>query len=801
MELAKGGELFNYIIDKRRLKEEEASCFFYQIISGMEYLHENNVVHRDLKPENLLLTEEKIIKIIDFGLSNEFTNGYLLQTPCGSPCYAAPEMILGKKYSGVNIDIWSTGIILYAMTCGYLPFEDKNNDVLFKKIIDLEYKFPDFLSLNLQNLITKILVINPKDRITVQDIKKHPFYNQGKLIFYKEQKYFIENIFNNQEVENIINNKIISELNKKLNEKFTVNHIENSKNMKNIHKFSISYNIIYNNLLKDKNFIKNIISKLPKNYQMDQEIKRPKSVACDSNITHPSRINININCIKKIENVNFNFSPKLPNSSQTFSSKNRINKIEIIKNKNVKSIPKDKYKYSFSNNSNYINSTSNCNSLNNFASLETFSKCKYSKPKSSYVTIESKNKELANSIDMKSMFSQFKDLNITSSNKNKINHKKIYNNSNKNSISILKNFTFNKTNSYSFGNLLNMKSLNSSISKRQYLLKSTSPAKNNLSHSFSNKFNMLKKSYNAESLSNLVTTANMDLKNLNSNKTLKIKEIQKNYTHKLYNDKKITDNPENKYSIEKIIFQPKEVEKYKQSIQSEKYEKDYNKIDKINEESDLKVLRSIIKESLGTSKLAINKSDFKKLQSPKKSTVEYKSNNNNNNSKNILKLNLGSTTKESKKVYGSESARINIQKNTYTPSNNSRPISKSGKEVSRGINIQKDFENFYKKVTDTMKQNISKKSNEKIIKYDMKNEKDKNFNKNINLDLLINLKKNESKRKVERTQNQVKRNNFKSFFVEKKINNNNNISKFSEKTTSFSKIKSTYSVSKLLIKK
>ena len=91
-------------------------------------------MHRDLKPENLLLGKGNILKIIDFNLSNYFNNTKLLKTPCGSPCYASPEMVTGKRYNGFCIDVWSTGIILYAMLCGYLPFEDSNNDILFKKI-------------------------------------------------------------------------------------------------------------------------------------------------------------------------------------------------------------------------------------------------------------------------------------------------------------------------------------------------------------------------------------------------------------------------------------------------------------------------------------------------------------------------------------------------------------------------------------------------------------------------------------------------------------------------------------------
>jgi 5'-AMP-activated protein kinase, catalytic alpha subunit len=98
-------------------------------------MHQLNIVHRDLKPENLLLDHENNIKIVDFGLSNTFTEGDTLKTACGSPCYAAPEMIAGKKYLGTQVDAWSCGIILFALICGFLPFEDPDTTELYKKIL------------------------------------------------------------------------------------------------------------------------------------------------------------------------------------------------------------------------------------------------------------------------------------------------------------------------------------------------------------------------------------------------------------------------------------------------------------------------------------------------------------------------------------------------------------------------------------------------------------------------------------------------------------------------------------------
>ena len=202
MEYCEGGELFNYIVEKKRLSEKETSFYYYQIINGLEYIHSLGIVHRDLKPENLLLTKEHLLKIIDFGLSNYFRENEteLLSTPCGSPCYASPEMVSGKKYDGVKIDIWATGIILFAMLCGYLPFEDKINDILFDKILECKIDFPEYLSNEVIDLINKILVVDPEKRITIPEIKKHSFFLKGKKLF--DEVFTIKQVDENIKEEN-----------------------------------------------------------------------------------------------------------------------------------------------------------------------------------------------------------------------------------------------------------------------------------------------------------------------------------------------------------------------------------------------------------------------------------------------------------------------------------------------------------------------------------------------------------------------------------------------------------------------
>jgi len=178
MEYVKSGELFDYIVEKGRLLEDEARCFFQQIISGVEYCHRNMVVHRDLKPENLLLDSKCNVKIADFGLSNVMRDGHFLKTSCGSPNYAAPEVISGKLYAGPEVDVWSCGVILYALLCGSLPFDDENIPNLFKKIKGGIYTLPSHLSSGARDLIPRMLVVDPMKRMTIPEIRQHPWFQE-----------------------------------------------------------------------------------------------------------------------------------------------------------------------------------------------------------------------------------------------------------------------------------------------------------------------------------------------------------------------------------------------------------------------------------------------------------------------------------------------------------------------------------------------------------------------------------------------------------------------------------------------
>ncbi|XP_048760542.1 5'-AMP-activated protein kinase catalytic subunit alpha-2-like isoform X20 [Ostrea edulis] len=178
MEYVAGGELFDYIVKHGKLKEPEARRFFQQIISGVDYCHRHMVVHRDLKPENLLLDINLNVKIADFGLSNMMHDGEFLRTSCGSPNYAAPEVISGKLYAGPEVDIWSCGVILYALLCGTLPFDDEHVPTLFRKIKSGIFAVPDYLNKEVVSLLCLMLQVDPLKRASITQIREHDWFQK-----------------------------------------------------------------------------------------------------------------------------------------------------------------------------------------------------------------------------------------------------------------------------------------------------------------------------------------------------------------------------------------------------------------------------------------------------------------------------------------------------------------------------------------------------------------------------------------------------------------------------------------------
>ena len=245
-----------------------------------------NIVHRDLKPENLLLSKEHLLKIIDFGLSNYFTKGQkeLLSTPCGSPCYASPEMVAGKKYDGMKIDVWSTGIILFAMLCGYLPFEDKNNDKLFDKILECKIEYPDFLSDEPKDLINKILVVDPEKRITIEEIKRHRYYLKGEKFF--NEIFTIKQINTEEE-----------------REKDNYNYNEEEKNNENKHEFIEKKNSDDVNELKQKEETKEIINDNKNEVNEEKTIKKEKEFEINKQLKKNENENVKIEKVERIKNI------------------------------------------------------------------------------------------------------------------------------------------------------------------------------------------------------------------------------------------------------------------------------------------------------------------------------------------------------------------------------------------------------------------------------------------------------------------------------------------------------------------
>lgn len=193
MEYIQGGELFAKITEGR-VTEDLARKYFRQLISAVDFCHSRGVYHRDLKPENLLLDENGDLKVSDFGLSalrDEGDSQGLLHTRCGTPAYVAPEILRKRGYDGAKSDVWSCGVVLFVLICGYLPFDDENVMKMYRKIFTAEFRFPPWVSIEVKRLISRVLVTDPEKRISVSSIMRTSWFRKGIL---KNFRYADENI-------------------------------------------------------------------------------------------------------------------------------------------------------------------------------------------------------------------------------------------------------------------------------------------------------------------------------------------------------------------------------------------------------------------------------------------------------------------------------------------------------------------------------------------------------------------------------------------------------------------------------
>ena len=674
MEYCEGKELFDYIVRHKYLSEKEACRFFQQIIDGVEYLHLSNITHRDLKPENLLLDNKKRIRISDFGLSNMSEKiDSLLETPCGTPSYAPPEMLRGEKYNGVFSDIWSCGIILYTMLVGNLPCAESKEDLIYENIMTHNYYFPDNISDEAVDLIENMLKIDPNERYDFEQIKSHPWFNlvEPKLkpgIVYGVHKIPIdENIL--KKVENYGYDK--------------------EKCMKSIENNNYdSYSSIYYLTLKqftreNKSSISDLFSDEYLNY-----LKNYKNWLKPEEINNPLFINYEVEMPFEIEQEKA--KNYISNALLAYNDKNKKNK------KRIEAIPEEVSKNcnDIDVNLNYPLSTKNTNnSINKRVFNNEIEKYKKEEEEKLNLTMEEKNKESKNKSTKNKNNKNYKTekkLNLNSPNLSNINSSIVPN--------INKNKGFNKKQSGVGGG-----EVNSSAKKIQN------------SSLYSNIYSTVKTPIKKQKIRKNASYGEMPLNELNN---INIKDIIKK---RVKNKKRSVDD------CKQAIYSIKIKEKNKLVDLSNSKDKINKKNNKVNEE-DNKSTKNNNKENYNTeicsnnneninknkkrqnNKNNINKSKNKTNKSNNiKTDINKKNNNNNKNNKE----NKNDNNKDNRNfITNDKDINLEIKNDINLLDIN---IKFDNNDIEKNLNINKDNkDNDNNKDNKLSKESLSKFSMSKI---------------------------------------------------------------------------------------
>ena len=555
MEYCDGKDIMDYILSRNFLTELDSLKYFQQLINALFYLHSQNIAHRDIKIDNILLDRNKNLKLIDFGLSTKYSDDKLLDQPCGTIVYSAPEVLEGKPYHGMLADVWSSGIVLYGMLSGYLPFSDNDDNVNKQLIIEGKYEMPENISPCAKDLLKHMLDINPMTRYTLQDIKDHPWFNmndffliQGIIIGYHKIPVD-ESILDLCEFFNFNKNKVRNSV---LTNKFDSGSalyylLIRQRSKKGITSVSDLYsekfiNFIYNNdnliaNMKKVNDNKNNKKQDNTNVDIDDNMKKHESnlsaaPGLANNIVTPKK-----NKRKNILNIENNIKNNSKNTSKNNSRKNIIKKskkIKLFSSINKKSVCKIKNSNNFI--SNFFEETKNIENNANFHTNKVFpiNKTKYKINININNNQINKNKNYLHSQKINNHHSKIKQSkNVQSPNSNE---KFIVNNKKRTPIKIKRKEKINIGNSFIESTIPN--DLNQQLSLKELLIKTNMEeeySSTTNSHHFKNKI------YSKEKINNNTYNSKNNTQKLpkSNKKIIKTSENTNNNTKKKNNNEKI----------------------------------------------------------------------------------------------------------------------------------------------------------------------------------------------------------------------------------------------------------------------
>ena len=759
MEYCEGKDLMDYILRKNKLSEIESNKFFRQLIIALIYLHKQNITHRDIKIDNMLLDKNNDLKLVDFGLSTKYNiNNITLDQPCGTVVYAAPEVLEGKEYDGMLIDVWSSGIVLYGLLAGYLPFNDTDDLVNKKNVIAGKIEYPSFFSKNVVDLLSHMLETNEKKRYRLEDIIKHKWYISKN----SENNYdIIPGIVighNNVPIdENALNLCSGYDYDK---EKIRKAVIENKCN---------EYDAIYYLIVKKmgidgfesisdfkcnkfiefiKNDNNNIIKEINSDFNEEDENLKLKSTFSSRELKHKNSneksnklsSNTSLGILKK-KSVEMNNLPKKKKYKHCRGKSDFLtvvkdkDLINLINNNNKKSNNKHKYNPSLTNENKFKKNENFKKNNKTIEKNDDKNKLVVNKNKN-LQTERAKHSKDSKSIDINDLSKE----NLIKNNKKKLNKKE-------------------KTNP----NLHNKDFINNHNKNKNTQNKSKSKNKNNNNNNNNSKdsTDYSKENKNHKDLSKE--------KNKEENNFIKNKKIKENKD----------DNKENKVNKEKNNESYKENKKIKKIIKENKNdEKKNNNKEEINNKNnnDLKE-----KENKKEENNIQKNNDNNNKKEKEEIKTENNNNNNDNNINNNNNDNINNENKNEEIEQKEEKIKVNIQKEEEEKEKEKEEENKINELINKSINNNEFLNNIQeeKPKRSSIKTNPSPHSKNNI-KNNNNNNNNSNKKKKSNLQSIKKTKKvkNLFLNSAENTnsitsRNQTLENKISKTYVTDNYNNNN----------------------------